>query len=185
MCTYIFCETISSQFNDIFPEIQVKSTAITLSLVQKTAFFPNKHFILYLCKPVHVGWCQPTISWTISDEMHWDWSTGPVTMPTMHRESLHRLLQQVPPLSGHSPCPNPAPPRHPTAQNTDSVSHRGTQLEESSHGGNRSEQPPWFQTHDRQGKSNPFCLWNAQTPSVHTSPRKPDLWFHNHSWTCC
>lgn len=81
MCTYIFCETISSQFHDIFPEIQVKSTAITLSLVQKTAFFPNKHFILYLCKPVHVGWCQPTISWTISDEMHWDWSTGPVTMP--------------------------------------------------------------------------------------------------------
>lgn len=44
------------------------------------------------------------------DVLHWACHNA-----TMHRESLHMLLQQVPPLFGHSPCLNPAPPRHPTS----------------------------------------------------------------------
>lgn len=53
MYTYLFYKTVSSQFNGTFPEIRAKSTDITVSLLQKITFFPNKHFILY--KIVHMG----------------------------------------------------------------------------------------------------------------------------------
>lgn len=122
MYTYLLCKTISSQFNGIFPEIQVKSKNVTLSLVQNITFFPNKHSFIRLClwdKVMPLAHNFLNYFWWNPSRCN---ALRPATLP--QGEPAHAAppapgLQHMPGLFKQPPCSLVrALPRHPTQLRT-------------------------------------------------------------------